>query len=151
MKVREGGTTEESAPRAAHTIEEYRRGYEEEGRLRGFRSACGYRSATWGLVCPRCGRADLEETELSGRGAVAAYTVQSVPGEEFLNDAPYAYVLVDLDEGGRIAGWMPSVTAPEGLAIGTRVRFRPSYRAGVGFEIDPTGPAASAASGGAPG
>lgn len=124
-------------PRAAHTIREFEHGYEEERRLRGFRSACGFITATWGLRCPRCGQLDLTETSLSGHGTVAAFTVQNVPSDEFVNEAPYAYVLVDLDEGGRISGWMPSVRAPADLAIGDRVRWVPSYKPGVQFERDP--------------
>ena len=125
-------------PSAAHSIREFEHGYEEERRLRGFRSACGFVTATWGLRCPRCGRRDLTEFALSGKGTVAAFTVQNVPSDEFVNDAPYAYVLVDLDEGGRLSGWMPSVRAVGDLSIGDRVRWVPSYKPGVQFERDPT-------------
>ncbi|MGI0053145.1 MAG: Zn-ribbon domain-containing OB-fold protein [Thermoplasmata archaeon] len=128
-----------------HSIAEYRRGYEEEHRLRGFRSGCGFVTATWGLRCPRCGVEDLTEAELSGRGRVAALTVQNVPGEEFVNEAPYAYIVVDLDEGGRITGWMPSVKSPAEIRIGDRVRFVPTYRAGVVFEPEPAAGAGSGA------
>lgn len=65
-----------------------------------------------------------------------AYTVQNVPGDEFLNEAPYAYVVVELDEGGRITGWMPTVRGVEDLAIGDRVRFHGSYKPGVQFVKD---------------
>lgn len=135
----------EAAPSASHTIDEYRRGYEEEKRLRGFRSACGFVTATWGLVCPRCGRRDLAEFALSGRGTVATYSVQTVPSDEFLNDAPYAYVVVDLEEGGRITGWIPSVAGDAELSVGERVQWVESYKPGVRFErrsapiADPTG------------
>lgn len=117
-----------------HTIEEFRRGYETEQRLRGFRSGCGFVAATYLLACPRCGRHDLAEADLSGRGTVAAYSVQNVPSDEFLNDAPYAYVVVDLEEGGRITGWIPGVAAESDLAIGDRVHFVPGYRPGVQFQ-----------------
>ena len=133
-------------PRGAHTIAEFRRGYEEERRLRGFRSSCGFVTATWGLVCPQCGRPDLVEHELSGRGHVAAFTVQTVPSDEFLNEAPYAYVVVELDEGGRLTGWMPTVRSESELAVGDRVHWVPSYKPGVVFEKDP--PPATAATGG---
>lgn len=119
---------------APHSIDDYRRGYEEEHRLRGFRSGCGFTTATWGLRCPRCGRRDLVEAELGNEGSVVAFTVQNVPSDEFLNDTPYAYVVVELDGGARVTGWMPSVHAEAELAIGERVRFVASYRAGVHFE-----------------
>jgi uncharacterized OB-fold protein len=127
-------------PSASHTIEEFEHGYEEDQKLRGFRSGCGFVTVTWGLRCPRCGKYDLQEFILSGKGVVAAFTVQNVPSDEFVNDAPYAYVLVDLDEGGRISGWMPSVRAPGDLSIGDRVHWVPSYKPGVQFEKDAPAP-----------
>ncbi len=77
------------------------------------------------------------EQALSGRGRVAAFTIQTVPSDEFVNDAPYAYVLVDLDEGGRISGWIPSMKSEADLEIGQRVRWVTSYRPGVQFEKEP--------------
>lgn len=121
-------------PAAGHSIQEFQHGYEEEHRLRGFRSACGFVTATWGLRCPRCGELDLTEFALSGKGVVAAFTLQNVPADEFVNEAPYAYVLVDLDEGGRISGWMPAVKSDGDLAIGDRVQWVASYKPGVQFE-----------------
>jgi uncharacterized protein len=124
-------------PSAPHSIEDFVHDYSEEGRLRGFRCRhCGLVTATWGLACPRCGRSGLEEMALSPKGRIAAFTVLHVPGDEFLNDAPYAYVVVELDGGGRVTGWMPSVRSPEEVQIGERVRFQPSYRPGVQFVRD---------------
>jgi len=125
---------------APHTIDEFVKGYEETGKLRGFRCAsCGLITATWGLACSRCGRFPLDETDLSPKGKVVAFTILTVPGDEFLNDAPFAYVVVDLDGGGRVTGWMPSVRAENELAIGDRVHFVTSYKPGVQFAKD--GPA----------
>ncbi|MCI4325781.1 MAG: OB-fold domain-containing protein [Thermoplasmata archaeon] len=116
-----------------HSIAAYRRGYEEEHRLLGFRSACGFVTATWSLACPRCGARDLTEAELASTGRLVAFSVQTVPSDEFLNDAPYAYVLVDLDGGGRVTGWIPGIGAESELSVGGRVRFSPSYKPGVQF------------------
>ena len=116
------------------TIEELRRSYEDGGQLRGFRSGCGFVTATWGLVCPTCGKRDLEPVVLSGRGRVVAFSVQNVPSDEFLNDAPYAYVVVELEEGGRVTGWMDSVRSEAELSIGDRVAWVASYKPGVHFE-----------------
>jgi uncharacterized OB-fold protein len=126
-----------SAASEAETIDAFRRGYEERRRLVGRRcEACGFRTATWALLCPRCGARALREAPLSGRGRVVAGTVQTVPADEFVNDAPYAYVVVDLDEGGRVTGWMPVVRTPDALRLGRRVRWTPSYRPGLVFEWD---------------
>ncbi|MCI4344003.1 MAG: OB-fold domain-containing protein [Thermoplasmata archaeon] len=132
--------TGESSP--LHSIEAYRRGYEEEHRLRGFRCSCGFLTATWGLRCPTCGGIEFSEVELATTGRLAAFTVQTVPSDEFLNDAPYAYVLVDLDGGGRVAGWMPGIRAETDLVLGQRVRYAPGYRPGVQFAVEPTEAAA---------
>ncbi len=72
---------------------------------------------------------------------MAAYTVQHVPSDEFLNDAPYAYVVVELEEGGRLTGWMESVRADDDLRVGDRVRWVSSYKPGIHFEKE-AGPAA---------
>jgi uncharacterized OB-fold protein len=93
-------------------------------------------TATWGLACPKCGKPDLEEKELAPRGKVTAFTILSVPGDEFLNDAPYAYVVVELEGGGRVTGWMPAVKSETDLAIGTPVHFVPGYKPGVQFVKD---------------
>ncbi|MGI0131986.1 MAG: Zn-ribbon domain-containing OB-fold protein [Thermoplasmata archaeon] len=124
----------DACPTATHTIEDYRRGYEEERRLRGFQSQCGFTTATWGLVCPRCGKRDLTEATLSGRGRIATFTVQTVPSDEFLNEAPYAYVVVDLEEGGRMTGWMAAVASESELTLGEPVHWVESYKPGVRFE-----------------
>ena len=116
------------------------KGYSDEHKLRGFRCRnCGLVTATWGLACARCGEVGLEEADLSPHGRVTAFTVLHVPGEEFLNEAPYAYVVVELDGGGRITGWMPGVRSPSDLAIGERVHFEPSYKSGVQFVRDGAG------------
>jgi uncharacterized OB-fold protein len=127
-------TMPDSPVPAPHSIEEYRKGYEEQGRLRGFRSGCGFTTATWGLACPACGERDLAEVELTPIGRVVAFSVQTVPSDEFLNDAPYAYVVVELDGGGRVTGWMPTVKDEGALSIGDRVRLVAGYRPGVQFE-----------------
>ena len=126
-----------------HSIADYRSAYEEGGRLRGFRSACGFVTATWGLVCPRCGQRDLVEADLSGRGKLVAYSVQNVPSDEFLNDAPYAYVVVDLDEGGRVTGWIDGIAREADLAIGTPVEWVVSYKPGVHFRVRAGTPSSS--------
>lgn len=121
-------------PRAGHAVADFVQGYEEGHKLRGFRCPkCGFVSATWGMACPRCGGRNREERELGQAGRVVAFTLLTVPGDEFLNDAPYAYVVVELDGGGRVTGWMPTVKSVDGLAVGDRVHFVPSYKPGVQF------------------
>ncbi|MFZ1023703.1 MAG: OB-fold domain-containing protein [Thermoplasmata archaeon] len=130
--------TEPTPPASTpHSIADFIHGYEEGERLRGFRSAaCGFTTATWGLVCPRCGKADLAEVDLSGRGEVASFSIQHVPSDDYVNEAPYAYVVVELEEGGRMTGWMPTVKAESDLHLGDRVHWVASYKPGVQFAKD---------------
>ena len=127
-------------PDTPHSIADFIQGYEEGGRLRGFRSAaCGFTTATWGLVCPQCGQADWAEVDLSGRGKIVSFSIQHVPSDDYVNEAPYAYVVVELDEGGRMTGWMPTVKNESELRLGDRVHWVASYKPGVQFaKNDPT-------------
>jgi len=122
-------------PAPPHSIREFFHGYEEDQRLRGFRcAACGLVTVTWGVACSRCGKPSPEEYEIPPTGKVVAFTILTVPGDEFLNDAPYAYVVVEMDGGGRITGWMPTVHSETEIAVGDRVRFHPGYKPGVQFQ-----------------
>lgn len=118
-----------------HSIEEFVRGYESGKTLRGFRcTACRELTATWGLACARCGSLRREEASLDPRGRIVAGTIVSVASEEFVNEAPYAYVVVELLGGGRVSGWIPHVASEAEIAPGTPVRFAPGYKPGVQFE-----------------
>lgn len=113
------------------------RGYASDGVLLGLRCPrCGFVTATWGVACSRCGARGLEARSLEGAGRVLAFTLVEVPTEEMVNDAPYAYVLVELDGGGTVSGWMPTVRSSEELRLGARVRLARSYRPGVQFEAE---------------
>ncbi len=125
----------DEAPSASHSIAEFVAGYENDRTLRGWRcGACGATTATWGLACSRCGASRLEEATLAGVGEIVAGTIVRVASDEFVNDAPYAYVVVQLDGGGRISGWMSGVQDDLEIAPGRRVRFRASYKPGIQFE-----------------
>lgn len=51
-----------------------------------------------------------------------------------MNDVPYAWLIVELDEGVRVTGWIPFITSSNDLKIGQRVRLVKSYRQGRVFE-----------------
>ncbi len=123
-----------------HSIAEFVAGYESARTIRGFRCGrCARRTATWGLACSQCG-GPLEEVDLARQGRIVAGTVVAVASDEFVNEAPYAYVVVELDGGGRISGWIRGVGTEELIRPGTAVRFAPSYRPGLQFErADPGG------------
>jgi uncharacterized OB-fold protein len=67
--------------------------------------------------CPHCGCQSPQALALTGVGTVhAATVVHRAPDDEFRAIAPYALVLVELDEAVRVMGH-----APLGAAIGARV------------------------------
>jgi uncharacterized OB-fold protein len=73
--------------------------------------------------------------EFATTGTVVTYTIQVVAPEAFLNEVPFAWAVVELDEGGpRVSGWIPFVSRPEELPPGQRVRYTPSYKPGMMFE-----------------
>ena len=91
-----------------------------EGRLRIQRCrSCGRYVFYPRSVCPHCMAADLEWTDVSGRGAVHAYTVVHRAAPGFAEDAPYVVALVELEEGPRMLTRLLDVT-PSDAAIGMR-------------------------------
>lgn len=80
------------------------------------------------VICPRCFSDDLEWTELSGEGKLAAFTsIYIAPTfmieQGYGREAPYLTGIVELDEGpmisARILGLDPE--RPQGDWIGTRL------------------------------
>lgn len=120
-----------------HTVGEFYKGYEEEGKILGYECPCGYKTVTYILECPRCGKQNsLKDTTFKGHGSVIAFSLQNVPADEFVNDAPYAYALVQLEEGTIVSGWLPNAKRPEDLKIGDKVHWTKSYKVGMVFEKD---------------
>ena len=54
--------------------------------------------------CPECFSRELEWTRASGRGRVYAFTIVHQPAHPgFMGDVPYAYAIIQLEEGARMA------------------------------------------------
>ncbi|MFQ6128578.1 MAG: Zn-ribbon domain-containing OB-fold protein [Thermoplasmata archaeon] len=105
------------------------------GILRGVEcSECGHSQVTTAETCAKCGSANLAKTDFSNEGTVVTYTILDVPSELFIDDAPYAFVVVQLEDGPRCTGWMPYVKRPGDIAIGDKVRFVKTYKPGMVFE-----------------
>lgn len=74
------------------------------------------------LLCPTCMSSNRAWVELSGRGAVYAFTRHHVVPRAYIAEAPYITAMVDLEEGPRILTRIENVTFEE-LAIGQAVRI----------------------------
>ena len=72
--------------------------------------------------CSKCGSKEFEDSILKGTGKVVTYTIMTVPPAGFEDLAPYAWVVMELNDSGiRISGFLPNIQKPEDLQIGAIV------------------------------
>ncbi|MBM3897584.1 MAG: nucleotide-binding protein [Thaumarchaeota archaeon] len=106
-----------------------------EGKVRAYRCRnCDHKQSDIQVFCSRCNSGNLELIDVKGAGKVLTYTIQQVAPEQFANDVPYAWAIVELQDGIRITGWIPFVASKNDLKIGQTVRLVKSYRTGRVFE-----------------
>ena len=73
--------------------------------------------------CSKCGSKEFEDSILKGIGKVVTYTIMTVPPAGFEDLAPYAWVVMELNDSGiRISGFLSNIQKPEDLQIGTIVK-----------------------------
>ena len=73
--------------------------------------------------CKKCGNKGFENSILKGTGKVVTYTIMTVPPAGFEDLAPYAWVVMELNDSGiRISGFLSNIQKPEDLQIGTVVK-----------------------------
>ena len=75
--------------------------------------------------CKKCGNKEFEDDVINGKGKIVTYTIMTVPPEGFEEFAPYAWVVMELDDapGVRISGFLPHIAKPSELPIGTKARI----------------------------
>ncbi|MEA3190792.1 MAG: uncharacterized protein QOD77_1374 [Thermoplasmata archaeon] len=107
----------------------------KDGRVVGFHCAnCKVDRFSPMLRCPKCAGTNIQQREFSKTGAVVSYTIQSVASEQFLNETPFAFAVIQLDDGPKVSGWIPWIAKPKDLSIGQKVEYVPSYKPGMMFE-----------------
>jgi uncharacterized protein len=98
--------------------------------------------------CPRCQSADVEWTDVSGRGRLISYVINYRPFPCTGNGAPQVIALVELEEGVRmLTNIVDSSGEPEGLPLDApvSVAFEPRGDLKVPvFRLDTAVPAAAA-------
>jgi uncharacterized protein len=72
-------------------------------------------------LCTNCGAPDPDWSVSEGLGTVYAVSVVHRPPPSFAGQAPYAVLLVDLDEGFRMMSRFVDAT-PDTVSVGDRVR-----------------------------
>lgn len=83
------------------------------------------------LICPECKNREFEDTKLAERGKILTYTIIRVAPQQFVDQAPFAVGIVELDDGVKLTGQVVDCDFKD-LKIGQRVRieFRKIYEEG---------------------
>src|SRR5271169_5668517 len=106
-----------------------------DGKIEGYTClSCGHKQVDIIDFCPVCHSPNLKLTEFAKKGKVLTYTIQFVAPEQFMNEVPYAWVVVELDGGPKVTGWIPFISKATDLPIEQRVQFKKSYLPGTVFE-----------------
>ena len=92
---------------------------------------CGAISFPPRLICPGCKTREFETIILADKGRIMTYTIIRVAPQPFVDQAPYAVGIVELDDGVRLTGQIVDFNF-EDLKTGARVRieFRKVYQEG---------------------
>jgi uncharacterized OB-fold protein len=83
------------------------------------------------LICSECKKRELEPTKLAEKGRVLTFTIIRVPPHQFVDQAPYAVGIVELDDGVKLTGQIVDCEF-EDIKIGQRVKieFRKIFQDG---------------------
>ena len=96
---------------------------------------CGELHLATVYYCKNCGNKGFEDSILKGDGKVVTYTIMTVPPAGFENLAPYAWVVMELDDSGiRISGFLGKISTPEDLPIDTPVKIMGFDERGIVLE-----------------
>jgi uncharacterized protein len=106
-----------------------------DGRIMGFHcDACSFEQVSPMVRCPECHSAQISTRAFANQGTVVSYTIQHVAAEAFLNEVPFAFAVIQLDDGPRMSGWIPFISRASELPTGQKVVFTASYKPGMMFE-----------------
>ena len=78
--------------------------------------------------CKKCGSKGFSNSTIKGTGKVVTYTIMTVPPAGFEDLAPYAWVVMELDDTSenmspvRISGFLANIQKPGDLPIGAAVK-----------------------------
>jgi uncharacterized OB-fold protein len=116
------------------SVKEFQDGI-RDGKIEGYKCRdCSHKQIDILEFCPACHGPNLEKVEFAKEGKVLTYTIQLVAPEQFMNEVPYAWAIVELDDGPKVTGWIPFISKSSDLPMGQRVRFKKSYLPGIVFE-----------------
>ena len=102
------------------TVEQFFRFLKEKKLMAAKCSQCGATYLPPRPVCSSCYSKELEWVQLKPAGKLATYTVIHIAPEPFQSMAPYAYGIIELENGLRLPGMMRNVER-EKLKVGTEL------------------------------
>ncbi len=107
------------------SVEEQLIEYAKQGKLLTHKcTSCGHLHLSTAYYCLKCGSKGFEDVVLDGIGAVATYTIITVPPAGFEKYTPYAFVVLSVDNSDlRISGFMGEIATPADLPVGTRAKI----------------------------
>ena len=103
----------------ARAWREYPRRYRYEA---GVCKKCGKWFFPPRLVCDACGHREFETRAMARTGKILTHTIIRVPPAPFKDQAPYAVVVVEMDDGPRITTQFVDYR-DEQLKVGQKVRL----------------------------
>jgi len=74
------------------------------------------------LICPECKGREFEDTKLAEKGKILTYTIIRVPPHQFVDQAPFAVGIAELDDGVKLTGQIVDCDF-EDLKISQRVKI----------------------------
>ena len=89
---------------------------------------CGESHLATVYFCKKCGSKGFDDFTMAGNGKVVTYTIMTVPPAGFEDLAPYAWVVMELDDTSenmspvRISGFLANIQKPGDLPIGAAVK-----------------------------
>ena len=96
---------------------------------------CGELHLATVYFCKKCGSKEFEDSIIKGSGKVATYTIMTVPPEGFEDLAPYAWVVMEIDDSDiRVSGFLPKIATPADLPIGTPLKITGFDERGIVLE-----------------
>ncbi len=74
------------------------------------------------LICPECKSQEMEEAKIEEMGKLITYTIIRVPPQQYVDQAPFAVGIVELDDGVKLTGQVVDCDFDD-IKIGMRLKL----------------------------
>jgi len=93
--------------------------------------SCGHINFPPRLICPECKGREFEATKLAEKGKVLTYTIIRVAPQQFVDQAPYAVGIVELEDGVRLTAQIVDCDFEQmKIGLDVKLEFRKLYDVG---------------------